>query len=133
MYLIAQNRYKFNMPTTAQKGHLLDIWHLDKAHWFTLCGVSVGEVFTKSPTLVSFNLHRFGNTKQVNIIQSDESTEVNLDDSMLRFKIEDTDYDYHYLHVSLFSRYRTLRLLWPIIQIVFWLTVVEDCIYYSQK
>jgi hypothetical protein len=89
MHLIAQNRYKFNMPVSLQKSHLLDIWHLDKAHWFTLCGVSVGEVFTKSPALVKFNLHRFGSIKQINIRQTEDTTEVDLDDSLLRFVIED--------------------------------------------
>jgi hypothetical protein len=133
MHLIAQNRYKFNMPVSLQKSHLLDIWHLDKAHWFTLCGVSVGEVFTKSPALVKFNLHRFGSIKQINIRQTEDTTEVDLDDSLLRFVIEDEGGHHHYLHVSLFSRYKTLRLLWPIIQIVFLLTVIEDCIYYSKK
>ena len=133
MHLIAQNRYRFDMSTNLQRSHLLDIWHLDKAHWFTLCGVSVGEVFTKSLNLVRFNLHRFGGVKQINIRQTEDTTEVYLNDSLLRFIIEDEGGDHHYLHVSLFSRYKILRILWPIIQVVFLLTVIEDCIYYSKR
>lgn len=132
MYLIAQNRYRFNIPVNLQRCHLLDIHHLNKAHWFTLCGVRIGEVFSKSPSLVRFNLHRFGNVKEVNIRQSEDVTEVDLKDYLLRFAIEPTESDHHYLHVSLFSKNKFLRLLWPAIQIVFLLTVIEDLIYYSK-
>jgi hypothetical protein len=121
------------MPVSLQSSHLLDIWHLDKAHWFTLCGVKVGEVFTKSPSLVRFNLHRFGGVKEVNIRQADQVTEVDLGDCLLKFIIKDVDIDHHYLHVSLFSQNKFLRLLWPLIQVVFLLTVIEDCIYYAKK
>jgi hypothetical protein len=133
MHLIAKGKYRFNMPVNLQRCHLLDIWHLDKAHWFTLCGVSVGEVFVKSPTLVRFNLHRFGGTKQVCIEQSDNTTQVDLIDCLLKFTIEETEDNFHYLHVSLFSQYRILRALWPIIQLMFFLTVVEDLAYYAGK
>lgn len=133
MHLIAQNKYKFNFSPNLQRYHLLDIWHLDKAHWFTLCGVSVGTVYNKSPTLVKFDLHRFGNIKQVNIRQSNNVTEVDLNDSLLRFTIEGDNNDHHYLAVSLFSKYKSLRLLWPLVQLVFWLTVIEDAIYYADK
>lgn len=133
MHLIAQNKYKFNFSSSLQRCHLLDIWHLNKAHWFTLCGVSVGTVYNKSPTLVKFDLHRFGNVKQVNIRQSDNVTEVDLNDSILRFTIEDESNDHHYLTVSLFSKYKSLRLLWPLVQLIFWLTVIEDAVYYADK
>jgi hypothetical protein len=133
MHLIAQNKYKFNIPVSLQRNHLLDIWHLDKAHWFTLCGVRIGEVFTKSPQLVRFNLHRFGLVKEVNITQDDATTEVILSECFLRFVIEENDSDSHYLHVSLFSQHKLHRLLWPAIQVVFLLTVIEDILYYSGK
>ena len=133
MHQIAQNKYKFNFSSSLQRCHLLDIWHLNKAHWLTLCGVSVGEVYNKSPTLVKFDLHRFGNVKQVNIRQSHNVTEVDLDDSLLRFTIEDESNGYHYLSVSLFSKYKSLRLLWPLVQLVFWITVIEDSLYYADK
>jgi hypothetical protein len=133
MYLIAKNKYKFNIPTTLQRSHLLDIWHLDKAHWFTLFGVSVGEVRCKSSTLVNFDLHRFGKINPVSITQDDVATEVEVNNCRIRFTIEDTECDHHYLHVALFSQNKILRLLWPAIQIVFFLTVLEDAIYYTKK
>lgn len=133
MHLIAQNRYKFNISTKLQRYHLLDIHHLNKAHWFTLFGVSVGQVYCKSSTFVHFDLHRFGQVNPVIITQTDEYTEVSINDSKLRFIIEDSATDHHYLHVSLFSNYKSLRLLWPIIQVVFYLTVLEDAIYYDGK
>ena len=132
MHLIAQNRYRFNIPVNLQRNHLLDIWHLDKAHWFTLYGVSIGKVFSKSPSFVRFNLHRFGRVNEVTIRQFQDITTVDLQGCILKFAIEPTGGDQHYLHVSLFSQNKLLRLLWPAIQIVFLLTVIEDLIYYSK-
>lgn len=133
MYLIAQNKYKFNMSSNLQRCHLLDIHHLNKAHWLTLFGVSVGKVYCKSSSLVSFDLHRFGRVNRVEITQDEGATEVTINGSKLRFIIEGEVEDHHYLHVSLFCKYRFLRLLWPIIQIVFFLTVLEDSVYYSES
>jgi hypothetical protein len=133
MHLIAQNKYKFNISTKLQRHHLLDIWHLDKAHWFTLFGVSVGDVYCKTPELVRFDLHRFGQINPVVITQDDKATEVEVNNCRLRFIIEDAKDDCHYLHVALFSHHKALRLLWPAIQAIFFLTVLEDSIYYAEK
>lgn len=132
MFLIAKNKYRFNFPVSLQRSHLLDVWHLDKAHWFTLCGVKVGKVLIKNPSVVVFDLHRFGKVNRVEIEQTEDSTVVTTGHSSLLFKIEQTDKDYHLLHVSLFSNLRSLILLWPLIQLVFWLTVVEDYVYYGK-
>jgi hypothetical protein len=119
------------MPVQLQKCHLLDIWHLDKAHWFTLHGVQVKEVFQKSPELVRFNLQRFGRTQEVKITQDNNKTEVNVNNCILKFVIEDVGEDHHYLNVELFSHYKSLKLIRPLIQLVFFLTVIEDMIYYE--
>ena len=133
MYVIAKNRYRFNFSINLQKKHLLDIWHLDKAHWFTLCGVNVKDVFIKSPELVRFTLERFGRLNEVIITQLDNLTEVYVNNCILRFEIEPVSNNYHFLNVSLSSKYRSLILLWPLIQLVFFLTVLEDAIYYSRE
>ena len=132
MYLIAKNRYRFDFPVSLQKCHLLDIWHLNKAHWFTLFGVEVGDVFVKSPDLVRFNLHRFGKIQEVIITQLDDFTRVEVGESCLEFQIETAEPEYHYLNVSLKSNHKILRLIYPLIQIIFFLTVVEDRLYYEK-
>jgi|688.fasta_scaffold02908_7 hypothetical protein len=133
MYLIAKNKYRFDIPISLQRNHLLDIWHLDKAHWFTLCGVKVKEVFSKSSELVRFNLERFGHTQEVTIEQDRNVTKVNVNNCMLIFTIEEEKENHHFLNVEMRSDYRGLRLLWPIIQLVFLLTVIEDIIYYKKR
>ena len=120
------------MPIARQQSHLLDIWHLDKAHWFTLCGVKVGEVRKKNSELVEFDLHRFGRVNRVEIKQSANKTTVSIGQFNLVFEIEPLDENSHMLHVHLFSNLRSLIILWPLIQLTFLLTVIEDYIYYAE-
>lgn len=131
MHLIAQNRFRFDFPVALQRSHLKDIWHLDKAHWLTLCGVSIGEVFCKTPKLVWFSIHRFGQTREVIITQTEEITLVTTKRFILKFEIEPTLESHHFLQVSLFSDIKKLRYLWALIQVVFYLTVWEDMLYYG--
>jgi len=130
--LIAKCKYVFNIPIKAQKGHLTDFNHLDKAHWLTLWGVKVGQVEKKTSTLAKFDLHRFGQVRKIVIIQTENFTVVNMGASRLEFLIEPINDKQHYLHASFFSNHWPLILLWPLIQLVFWLTVIEDCIYYAE-
>lgn len=133
MYLIAQCRYAFDIPIKTQHSHLTDVWHLNKAHWLTLCGVKVGEIRKKTKNLVDFDLHRFGSIHKVLITQDESQTTVNMGNSKLVFVIEPLDEKSHYLNVALHSTHKSLVWLWPLIQIVFWLTAIEDYIYYGNK
>jgi hypothetical protein len=120
------------MPIKRQQSHLLDIWHLNKAHWLTLFGVKVGEVRKKNGELVEFDLYRFGRVNQVVIRQDSSKTTVNTGNFELEFVIEPLDEKSHYLHVNFFSNHKALIVLWPLIQLIFLLTVIEDYIYYKK-
>lgn len=131
MYKIASGRYLFNIPISVQEKHLMDVWHLTKVHKLTLLGVKIGEVFTKTSEFVEFNVHRFGRTGRVKVTQINNNTVVDFGKLKLNFIVEPTDEGYHYLNLSLLSNHKWLFLFWPLIQIMFFLTIVEDRIYYE--
>jgi len=132
VHLIAQCKYELGMPISRQKSHLTDFNHLNKAHWLTLCGVKVGRVEKKTRRLAVFDLHRFGRVNRVTITQDKLKTTVDMVEYQLVFVIEPLGAKNHYLHVDLLSTKKSLVLLWPLIQIVFLLTVIEDYIYYAR-
>jgi hypothetical protein len=69
----------------------------------------------------------------VTIEQDRNVTKVNVNNCMLIFTIEEEKENHHFLNVEMRSDYRVLRILWPIIQLVFLLTVIEDIVYYKKK
>lgn len=131
MFLIAKNKYRFDIPVSLQNTHLLDIWHLNKVHKLTLLGVKMEKVFTKTDRFVEFDVSRFGRTNRVKVTQDKNNTVVDFGKLKLNFIVEPTDEDHHYLNLSLLSNQPLLRIFWPLIQVMFFITIVEDRIYYE--
>jgi hypothetical protein len=138
MYLILSRRFLFKIPIALQRNHLLDIWHLNRAHRITLFGVKVCRdcKITNTDELKSLNftLLRFGIPSKVLIQQNKktDTTTVEVNNFKLEFTILEHDKFSHWLQVKLFSTCRWYLLLLPLVELVFWLTVVEDKIYYNR-
>jgi len=138
MYLILSRRFLFKIPIALQRNHLLDIWHLDRAHRVTLFGVKVGRdcKITNTDELKSLNftLLRFGIPSKVLIQQNKktDTTTVEVNNFKLEFTILEHDKFSHWLQVKLFSTCKWYLLLLPLVELVFWLTVVEDKVYYNR-
>jgi len=138
MYLILSRKFLFKIPIALQRNHLLDIWHLDRAHRITLFGVKVCRdcKITNTDELKSLNftLLRFGIPSKVLIQQNKktDTTTVEVNNFKLEFTILEHDKFSHWLQVKLFSTCRWYLLLLPLVELVFWLTVVEDKIYYNR-
>jgi hypothetical protein len=83
---------------------------------------------------LNFTLLRFGTPNKV-IIQQDKKTDVTtveVNNFKLEFTIVEQDKSSHWLQVKLFSTCRWHLLLRPILDLVFWLTVIEDKVYYGR-
>jgi hypothetical protein len=138
MYLILSRKFLFKIPIALQRNHLLDIWHLNRAHRITLFGVKVCRdcKITNTDELKSLNftLLRFGIPSKVLIQQNKktDTTTVEVNNFKLEFTILEHDKFSHWLQVKLFSTCRWYLLLLPLVELVFWLTVVEDKIYYNR-
>jgi hypothetical protein len=138
MYLILSRKFLFKIPVALQRNHLLDIWHLNKAHRVTLFGVKIGKDCKRTNTdevkSLNFTLFRFGIPNKV-IIQQDRktgTTTVEVSNFKLEFTILEYSESSHLLQVKLFSTCRWYLLLRPLLDIIFWLTVIEDKIYYNR-
>jgi len=138
MYLILCRKFLFKIPVTLQRNHLLDIWHLDRAHRITLVGVKVSRdckiTNVDGVKFLNFTLFRFGIPSKV-VIQQDKktgTTTVEVNNFKLEFTIIERNKFSHWLQVKLFSTCRWHLLLLPLLDIVFWLTVIEDKIYYNR-
>ena len=138
MYLILSRRFLFKIPIALQRNHLLDIWHLNRAHRITLFGVKVCRdcKITNTDELKSLNftLLRFGIPSKVLIQQNKktDTTTVEVNNFKLEFTILEHDKFSHWLQVKLFSTCRWYLLLLPLVELVFWLTVLEDKVYYNR-
>jgi len=138
MYLILSRKFLFKIPIALQRNHLLDIWHLDRAHRITLFGVKVCRdcKITNTDELKSLNftLLRFGIPSKVLIQQNKktDTTTVEVNNFKLEFTILEHDKFSHWLQVKLFSTCKWYLLLLPLVELVFWLTVVEDKVYYNR-
>jgi|YNPMSStandDraft_1061717.scaffolds.fasta_scaffold03437_6 hypothetical protein len=138
MHLILSRKFLFKIPIALQRNHLLDIWHLNRAHRITLFGVKVCRdcKITNTDELKSLNftLLRFGIPSKVLIQQNKktDTTTVEVNNFKLEFTILEHDKFSHWLQVKLFSTCRWYLLLLPLVELVFWLTVVEDKIYYNR-
>jgi len=138
MHLILSRRFLFKIPITLQRNHLLDIWHLDRAHRVTLFGVKVSKdcKITNIDDIKSLNftLFRFGIPNKVVIQQNKKTgfTTVEVNNFKLEFTILEHDKFSHWLQVKLFSTCRWYLLLLPLVDLAFWLTVIEDKIYYTR-
>lgn len=136
-HLILTRKFVFNFPEALQYNHLLDIWHLNKAHWFTLFGISINNISLKKTNKISkicFDLHRFGRVfkAEINQDKSNKITTVSVAGFKLEFYIETIDKISHWLHVRLFANRKWYKLLLPLLDIIFYLTVIEDKIYYQR-
>jgi len=138
MHLILSRKFLFKIPTALQRNHLLDIWHLNKAHRITLFGVRVVKdckiTNTDEVKSLNFTLLRFGIPNKV-LIQQDKKTgftTVSVNNFKLEFTIIEHNKFSHWLQVKLFSTCRWYLLLRPLLDLVFWLTVLEDKIYYNR-
>jgi len=138
MYLILSRKFLFKIPITLQRNHLLDIWHLDRAHRITLFGVRVGKDCKikniNGVKSLNFTLFRFGIPSKV-VIQQNKRTDittVEVNNFKLEFTIIEHNKFSHWLQVKLFSTCKWYILLLPLLDIVFWLTVVEDKVYYTR-
>jgi len=138
MYLILSRKFLFKIPITLQRNHLLDIWHLDRAHRITLFGVRVGKDCKikniNGVKSLNFTLFRFGIPSKV-VIQQNKKTDittVEVNNFKLEFTIIEHNKFSHWLQVKLFSTCKWYILLLPLLDIVFWLTVVEDKVYYTR-
>jgi hypothetical protein len=138
MHLILSRKFLFKIPIALQRNHLLDIWHLNKAHRITLFGVQVGKDCrmenVNGVKSLNFTLFRFGIPNKV-IIQQDKKTgvtTVEVTNFKLEFTILEHDKFSHWLQVKLFSTCRWCLLLLPLLDLVFWLTVIEDKVYYNR-
>jgi len=139
MHLILSRRFLFRIPVVLQRNHLLDIWHLNKAHRITLFGVKIGKDYKMTNVdgikSLNFTLFRFGIPNKV-IIQQDKrtgTTTVEIGNFKLEFTILEHSKSSHWLQVRLFSSCRWYLLLQPLLDIIFWLTVIEDKIYYDRS
>jgi len=83
---------------------------------------------------LNFTLLRFGIPSKVLIQQNKktDTTTVEVNNFKLEFTILEHDKFSHWLQVKLFSTCRWYLLLLPLVELVFWLTVVEDKIYYNR-
>ena len=138
MHLILSRRFLFKIPIALQRNHLLDIWHLNKAHRITLLGVKVGKdckiTNTDEVKSLNFTLFRFGIPNKVAIQQDKKTgtTTVEVNNFKLEFVIIEHNKSSHWLQVKLFSTCRWYLLLLPLVDLVFWLTVIEDKFYYNR-
>jgi len=138
MHLILSRKFLFKIPIALQRNHLLDIWHLNRAHRITLFGVKVCRdcKITNTDELKSLNftLLRFGIPSKVLIQQNKktDTTTVEVNNFKLEFTILEHDKFSHWLQVKLFSTCKWYLLLLPLVELVFWLTVVEDKVYYNR-
>jgi len=138
MYLILSRRFLFKIPAALQRNHLLDIWHLNRAHRITLFGVNVGRDCkiknVDGVKSLNFTLFRFGIPSKVLIQQNKKTdiTTVEVNNFKLEFTIIEHNKFSHWLQVKLFSTCRWYVLLLPVLDIVFWLTVIEDKVYYNR-
>jgi len=138
MHLILSRKFLFKIPIALQRNHLLDIWHLDRAHRITLFGVKVGRdckiTNIDGVKTLNFTLFRFGIPSRV-VVQQDKKTDittVEVNNFKLEFAILEHNKSSHWLQVKLFSTCKWYILLQPLVNIVFWLTVIEDKVYYTR-